>query len=76
MCGTKDRMRDVRYIMIRSQYGAESSIYVEHNAPSIIQHALYTQCSMFYLWSGGHFEFDQIEFFQDASSAEISHFVF
>ena len=24
---------------------------------------------------GGHFEFDQVKFFQDASSSEISHFV-
>ena len=24
---------------------------------------------------GGHFEFDQVEIFQDASSAEISHFI-
>ena len=25
---------------------------------------------------GGHFEFDQVNFFQDASLAEISHFVY
>ena len=25
---------------------------------------------------GGHFEFDQVKFFQDASSSEISHFVY
>ena len=24
---------------------------------------------------GGHFEFDQVKIFQDASSAEISHFI-
>ena len=24
---------------------------------------------------GGHFKFDQVNFFQDASSSEISHFV-
>ena len=39
------------------------------------KHVHRLELQKFLITKGDHFEFDQVEIFQDASSPEISHFV-